>query len=137
MGCMHAWWMYQYQCQPVTSLPLYQNLYLDLLWSPSFPQLREVQAFIQVKYGGRGALDFQQAGGHDTTWVQVRGGFRVSVLGEEVVMGPRGRGTMAPAQQRNITTNAPPQYTRPPPPGVPLPAQRLARLSPQGRGAHH
>ena len=40
MGCMHAWWMYQYQCQPVTSLPLYQNLYLDLLWSPSFPQLQ-------------------------------------------------------------------------------------------------
>jgi len=37
-------------------------------------QLREVQAFIQVKYGSRGPLDFQQPGGHDTTWIQVRGG---------------------------------------------------------------
>mmetsp|Transcript_22946 Transcript_22946/g.58630 ORF Transcript_22946/g.58630 Transcript_22946/m.58630 type:complete len:864 (-) Transcript_22946:363-2954(-) len=36
-------------------------------------QLREVQAYIQVKLGGsgRGVLDFQQAGGVDTSWVQV------------------------------------------------------------------
>ncbi len=27
----------------------------------------------QVKYGGRGPLDFQQPGGHDTTWIQVCG----------------------------------------------------------------
>ncbi|GAX79377.1 hypothetical protein CEUSTIGMA_g6819.t1 [Chlamydomonas eustigma] len=34
-------------------------------------QLREVQAFIQVKYGSKGPLDFQQPGGQDTSWIQV------------------------------------------------------------------
>ena len=34
-------------------------------------QLREVQAYILVKYGSKGSLDFQQAGGHDTSWLQV------------------------------------------------------------------
>mmetsp|Transcript_26955 Transcript_26955/g.58903 ORF Transcript_26955/g.58903 Transcript_26955/m.58903 type:complete len:850 (+) Transcript_26955:117-2666(+) len=34
-------------------------------------QVREVQAYIQVKYGSSGALDFQQPGGHDTSWMQV------------------------------------------------------------------
>jgi len=34
-------------------------------------QLREVQAYIQVKYGGRIPLDFQQPGGQDTSLVQV------------------------------------------------------------------
>ncbi|KAG1678895.1 hypothetical protein FOA52_003563 [Chlamydomonas sp. UWO 241] len=35
-------------------------------------QLREVQAYIQVKYGGRGPLDFQQPGGHDTSLIQAQ-----------------------------------------------------------------
>lgn len=35
-------------------------------------QLKEVQAFVAVKHGRqRGPLDFQQAGGLDTSWTQV------------------------------------------------------------------
>lgn len=34
-------------------------------------QLREVQAYIQVKYASRGPMDFRQPGGHDTAWIQV------------------------------------------------------------------
>lgn len=33
--------------------------------------LREVQAFLAAKLQGKGPLDFQQAGGHDTAWIQV------------------------------------------------------------------
>eukprot|EP00798_Chlamydomonas_sp_ICE-L_P020446 gene20446-27235_t len=33
--------------------------------------LREAQSYIQVKFGSKGLLDFQQPGGHDTSWIQV------------------------------------------------------------------
>lgn len=34
-------------------------------------QLREVQAYVQVKFRERGALDFMQPGGLDTSWIQL------------------------------------------------------------------
>lgn len=33
--------------------------------------VKEIQAFIQVKFGPKGPLDFQAPGGHDTSWIQV------------------------------------------------------------------
>lgn len=36
--------------------------------------LREVQSYIAVRLGNKGPLDFQQPGGHDTSWIQVCGG---------------------------------------------------------------
>lgn len=33
--------------------------------------LRDIQAYLAVKMRGRGDLDFQQPGGHDTSWIQV------------------------------------------------------------------
>ncbi|KAI8465435.1 MAG: Nup93/Nic96-domain-containing protein [Monoraphidium minutum] len=34
-------------------------------------KLRDIQAYLSVKFKDRGPLDFQQAGGQDTSWVQV------------------------------------------------------------------
>jgi hypothetical protein len=36
-------------------------------------QLHDVQAFLAVKFRDKGHLDFQQQGGHDTSWIQVGG----------------------------------------------------------------
>jgi hypothetical protein len=45
-----------------------------VLTRPLLPCLRrpDPQAYLSVKFKDRGALDFQQAGGQDTSWVQVR-----------------------------------------------------------------
>jgi hypothetical protein len=34
-------------------------------------QLKDVQAYLAVKLRDKGPLDFQQAGGQDTSWIQV------------------------------------------------------------------
>ena len=36
-------------------------------------QLKDVQAYLAVKLRDKGPLDFQQAGGQDTSWIQVGG----------------------------------------------------------------